>query len=153
MKPVLVNSLINTYKHVSNSLSMLSNSRVKGPKGLKKRPLMRTTNPTWFSRKDLSFVIGGGGDGEEYVPNDVIIVASDGSGNFSSINDARNFAPNNSIDRTVVFVKEGIYEENVEIPVYKTNIVLLGDGSDVTIITGNRSVVDGWTTFRSATVG
>ncbi|CAL0304834.1 unnamed protein product [Lupinus luteus] len=151
MKPVLVNSLINTYKHVSNSLSMLSKSSVKGPKGLKKRPLMRTNNPTWFSRKDLSFVIGGG-DGEEYVPNDVIVVASDGSGNFSSINDAINCAPNNSIDRTVVYVKEGIYEENVEIPVYKTNIVLLGDGSDVTIITGNRSVVDGWTTFRSATL-
>jgi pectinesterase len=53
----------------------------------------------------------------------------------------------------VIYVKEGIYDENVEIPSYKTNIVMLGDGSDSTIITGNRSVVDGWTTFRSATLG
>ncbi|KAE9604638.1 hypothetical protein Lal_00010766 [Lupinus albus] len=160
MKQVVVNSVINTYNHVSNSLSMLSKSRVKGPKGLKNMPLMKsatttttTTSPTWFSRKDLSFVIGGGDGGEEYVPNDVIVVASDGTGNFSTVTDAINFAPNNSIDRTVVYVKEGIYEENVEIPIYKTNIVLLGEGSDVTIITGNRSVIDGWTTFRSATLG
>ncbi|GJU33643.1 probable pectinesterase/pectinesterase inhibitor 12 [Tanacetum coccineum] len=46
----------------------------------------------------------------------------------------------------------GLYEENVEIPAYKTNIVLLGEGNDITIISGNRSMVDGWTTFRSATV-
>ncbi|XP_012573331.1 probable pectinesterase/pectinesterase inhibitor 12 isoform X2 [Cicer arietinum] len=78
--------------------------------------------------------------------------ASDGTGKFSTINEAINFAPNNSYGRTIIYVKEGIYEENVEIPNYKTNIVLLGDGSDVTLITGNRSVVDGWTTFRSATL-
>jgi pectinesterase len=80
-------------------------------------------------------------------------VATDGTGNFSTITDAINFAPNNSMIRTVIYVKEGIYDENVEIPSYKTNIVMLGDGSDSTVITGNRSVVDGWTTFRSATLG
>ncbi|KAJ7980510.1 Pectinesterase [Quillaja saponaria] len=58
----------------------------------------------------------------------------------------------NSFDRTIIFVKEGVYEENVEIPSYKTNTVLLGDGSGVTFIIGNRSVADGWTTFRSATL-
>jgi pectinesterase len=84
--------------------------------------------------------------------NDVV-VAADGSGNFSTINEAINFAPNNSYDRIIIYVKEGVYEENVEITSDKTNIVLLGDGSDVTLITGNRSVVDGWTTFRSATLG
>ncbi|MBA0816959.1 hypothetical protein Gohar_001565, partial [Gossypium harknessii] len=40
----------------------------------------------------------------------------------------------------------------VVIPSCKTNIVLIGYGSEVTFITGNRSVVDGWTTFRSATL-
>ena len=80
-------------------------------------------------------------------------MAADGTGNFSTITEAINFAPNNSVGRTVIYVKEGTYEENVEIPSYKTNIVLLGDGKDVTFITGNRSVIDGWTTFRSATLG
>lgn len=151
MKPVLVNSVINTYKHVSNSLSMLSKQRIKGPKGFKNRRLFSAT-PTWLSRKELSFFLKSS-DGEEYDPNEVLVVDADGTGNFSTITEAIQFAPNNSLDRTVIYVKEGVYEENVEIASYKTNIVLLGDGSDVTIISGNRSVVDGWTTFRSATLG
>ncbi|KAI7750934.1 hypothetical protein M8C21_026915 [Ambrosia artemisiifolia] len=52
----------------------------------------------------------------------------------------------------IVYTKQGLYEENVEIPSYKTNIVIFGEGSDMTMITGNRSVMDGWTTFRFATV-
>ncbi|KAK3007050.1 hypothetical protein RJ639_017069 [Escallonia herrerae] len=93
--------------------------------------------------------ISSSGDDNDYE----ITVAADGTGNFTTITDAINFAPNNSVDRRIfIYVREGVYEENVEIPSYKPNIVLLGDGSDVTVITGNRSVVDGWTTFRSATV-
>lgn len=89
----------------------------------------------------------------EYEAGEVLTVSPDGTGNFSTITDAINFAPNNSVDRVIIYVREGVYEENVAIPSYKPNIVLLGDGSDVTVITGNRSVVDGWTTFRSATLG
>ncbi|XP_057447114.1 probable pectinesterase/pectinesterase inhibitor 12 [Lotus japonicus] len=127
LKQVLVDSVINTYKHVSNSLSMLSKQGIEAPlKG----------------QKNTDHV-------EEY---GVLVVAADGTGNFSTITEAIAFAPNNSMYRTVIYVKEGIYQENVEIPSYKTNIVMLGDGSDVTVITGNRSVGDGWTTFRSATL-
>lgn len=138
LKPVLVNSVINTYKHVSNSLSMLSNhvNQASNQKGRKQKMV----SPKWL-------------DLDEYDRNEALVVAADGSGNFSSINDAINFAPNNSMVRIVIYVKEGIYDENVEIPSYKTNIIMLGDGSDSTVITGNRSVVDGWTTFRSATLG
>ncbi|KAJ1402982.1 Pectinesterase, catalytic [Sesbania bispinosa] len=143
MKPVLVNSVINSYKHVSNSLSMLPKPEMKAPKGLKNRRLMDA--PTWLSSKDLRFL-----QNTDEAP--VLVVAKDGTGNFSTITEAINFAPNNSFDRTIIYVKEGVYEENVEIPSYKTNIVLLGDGKDVTFITGSRSVIDGWTTFRSATL-
>ncbi|WJX28704.1 pectinesterase [Trifolium repens] len=141
LKQVLVDSVINTYKHVSNSLSMLSNhgTETSNQKGHKKKQVSRK----WLS-KSLDF--------DEYDPNELLVVATDGTGNFSTITDAINFAPNNSMIRTVIYVKEGIYDENVEIPSYKTNIVMLGDGSDSTVITGNRSVVDGWTTFRSATL-
>ena len=107
--------------------------------------------PTWFRRKHGRLLEDS--DGEEYGPNEILAVAADGTGNFTTITEAINFAPDNSFDRTVIYVKQGVYMENVEIPSYKTNIVLLGDGSDVTVITGNRSVADGWTTFRSATLG
>lgn len=42
--------------------------------------------------------------------------------------------------------------ENVEVNKTKTNLTFIGDGIDVTVITGNRSVQDGYTTYRSATV-
>lgn len=146
MKPVLVSSLTDTYKYISNSLSVISK-----PNGSKGGPNRRLLNvPTWLSRKDRRILES---SGDEYDPSEVLTVAADGTGNFTTITDAVNFAPNNSYDRTIIFIKEGIYEENLEIPSDKTNIVLLGDGSDTTIITSNRSVVDGWTTFRSATVG
>ncbi|KAK7363362.1 hypothetical protein VNO77_05502 [Canavalia gladiata] len=141
LKPVLVNSVINSYKHVSDSLSMLPQPVMKASNGNKNRRLMSAS--TWFSRKNHRLLQSNSG---------VLVVAADGTGNFSTITEAINFAPNNSFDKTVIYVKEGTYEENVEIPSYKTNIVLLGDGRDVTVITGSRSVGDGWTTFRSATL-
>ncbi|XVF48815.1 hypothetical protein PTKIN_Ptkin03bG0218700 [Pterospermum kingtungense] len=148
LKPVLVKSLISTYKHVSNSLSMLPKSGPNKKGHQHRRRLLGF--PSWLSAKSRRILQSSADD--EYDPSEVITVAADGTGNFSTITDAINFAPNNSYDRVMIYVKEGVYEENVEIPSYKTNIVLLGDGSDVTFITGNRSVVDGWTTFRSATV-
>ncbi|CAK7343672.1 unnamed protein product [Dovyalis caffra] len=86
----------------------------------------------------------------EYDPIRKLIVATDGAENFNTVTDAINFAPNNSYDRVIIRVKEGVYE-NVEIPSYKTNIVLLGDGTDFTFISSSRSLGDGSTTFRSAT--
>ncbi|TYH12873.1 hypothetical protein ES288_A06G100500v1 [Gossypium darwinii] len=146
LKPVLVKSLTSTYKHVSNSLSMIPKSG-GGKKGHRNRRLLGF--PSWLGRRARRILQS---SDDEYDPSDVLTVAADGTGNFSTINDAINFAPNNSYDRIIIYVREGVYEENVEIPSYKTNIVLLGDGNDVTFITGNRSVRDGWTTFRSATV-
>ncbi|KAF8401171.1 hypothetical protein HHK36_014475 [Tetracentron sinense] len=144
LKPVLVNSMISAYKHVSNSLSILSKP---GPlKGGPNRRLMGF--PKWVSRKDRRILQSK----EEYDPSEVLTVAVDGTGNFTRITDAINFAPNNSYSRIIIYVREGVYEEIVEIPSNKTNIVMIGDGRDITTITGNRSVVDGWTTFRSATV-
>lgn len=148
LKPELINSLDTTYKHVSNSLSILSKPG-STPKGLHNRRLMGVI-PTWMSRKTRRILQS---SGDVYDPSEVLTVAADGTGNFTTITDAINFTPNNSYDRTLIYITKGVYEENVEIPSYKPNIVFLGDGNDVTFITGKRSVVDGWTTFRSATVG
>ncbi|KAI3524869.1 hypothetical protein L1887_03536 [Cichorium endivia] len=154
LKPLLVNTITAAYKHVSNSLSLLSASSSNG----KESKDHSTTNkgmdhPKWLSKKDHKFFRT---DYDDYDDGDddynMLFVATDGSGNFTTITDAINFAPNNSIDRVIIYIKQGFYEENIEIPNYKTNIVLLGEGSDITTISGNRSVNDGWTTFRSATV-
>ncbi|MCD7472737.1 Pectinesterase/pectinesterase inhibitor 18 [Datura stramonium] len=81
-----------------------------------------------------------------------VVVATDGSGKYKTVKEAVAAAPDNSKTRYVIYVKKGIYKENVEIGKTKKNLMLVGDGMDATIITGNLNVVDGSTTFKSATV-
>ncbi|KAM0952452.1 putative hydrolase [Dioscorea sansibarensis] len=148
-KQVLVSSLISTYAHVTNSLSIISKPTAgAGKKGRK----LSGELPKWLTPKDRRLLQSDNDYNNEYDPASVLTVAADGTGNFTTISDAIAFAPNYSDYRTMIIVRAGVYDEHVEIPSYKPNIVLLGEGSDVTIITGNRSVADGWTTFRSATV-
>jgi len=80
-------------------------------------------------------------------------VADDGSGDFTTVAAAVAAAPEKSNKRFVIHIKAGVYRENVEVTKKKTNIMFLGDGRGKTIITGSRNVVDGSTTFHSATVG
>ncbi|KAI4301438.1 hypothetical protein L6164_034717 [Bauhinia variegata] len=97
------------------------------------------------------------GDEEETVlVLDIVIVSQDGSGNFTTINDAIAAAPNNtaaSAGYFMIYITEGVYQEYVSIDKKKTYLMLLGDGINRTIITGNQNVVDGSTTFNSATFG
>ncbi|XP_057812518.1 pectinesterase-like [Salvia miltiorrhiza] len=86
--------------------------------------------------------------------NATVTVSPYGGANFTSINDAVASAPNNSAVEDgyfVIYAKQGYYQEYVVVPRHKKNIMLVGDGINATVITGNRSVVDGWTTFNSAT--
>lgn len=85
-----------------------------------------------------------------------MVVSQDGTGNFTTINDAINAAPNNSVASDgyfLVYITAGVYEEYVSIASNKQYLLLIGDGINQTIITGNRNVVDGSTTFDSATLG
>lgn len=81
------------------------------------------------------------------------VVAADGSGSFRSIKDAVDAAPEYSGKRFVIYIKKGVYKEYVEISKKKWNIMMIGDGVNATVISGNRNFIDGWTTYRSATFG
>ncbi|CAN0902886.1 Pectinesterase 3 [Linum grandiflorum] len=81
-----------------------------------------------------------------------VVVAADGSGKYRKVSEAVAAAPSKSSKRYVIRIKAGVYRENVEVPKDKTNIMFVGDGRSNTIITGNKNVVDGSTTFNSATV-
>ena len=81
------------------------------------------------------------------------MVAKDGSGKFKTVAEAVASAPDNGKTRYVIYVKKGTYKENVEIGKKKTNVMLVGDGKDATVITGNLNFIDGTTTFKTATVG
>ncbi|KAA0053588.1 hypothetical protein IC582_008353 [Cucumis melo] len=81
-----------------------------------------------------------------------VVVAADGSGDFRTISEAVAAAPSRSSQRYIIRIKAGVYRENVNVASSKRNIMFWGDGRVNTIITGNRNVVDGSTTFNSATV-
>ena len=102
--------------------------------------------PTWLSAGDRRLLQGSS------VRADAT-VAANGSGKFKTIAAAVAAAPDNSKRRYVIHIKAGVYRENVEVSKKKKNIMFMGDGRTRTIITGNRNVVDGSTTFHSATVG
>ncbi|KAJ1268683.1 hypothetical protein BS78_07G153500 [Paspalum vaginatum] len=80
------------------------------------------------------------------------VVAQDGSGNYSTVTAAVEAAPAESGARHVIYVKKGVYRETVDVKKKKWNLMLVGDGMGATVISGHRSYVDGYTTYRSATV-
>lgn len=102
--------------------------------------------PDWISTGDRRLL-------QSSTVNPDVVVAADGSGNFKTVSAAVAAAPEKSSKRYVIRIKAGVYRENVEVPKKKTNIMFMGDGRRNTIITGSRNVVDGSTTFNSATVG
>ncbi|EEF43910.1 Pectinesterase precursor, putative [Ricinus communis] len=103
--------------------------------------------PSWVTSKDRKLLESSGKN-----INADVIVAKDGSGKYKTVKEAVAAAPNNGKTRYVIYVKKGTYKENVEIGNSKKNIMLVGDSMDSTIITGSLNVVDGSTTFNSATV-
>ncbi|KAL0834736.1 hypothetical protein Bca101_086625 [Brassica carinata] len=81
-----------------------------------------------------------------------LVVAKDGSGDYVTVKEAVGAAPENSPKRFIIYIKQGVYSEIVEIGVTKTNITFVGDGQDSTILTGSLNKKDGVKTFSSATV-
>ncbi|KAF2909900.1 hypothetical protein DAI22_11g061425 [Oryza sativa Japonica Group] len=64
-----------------------------------------------------------------------VVVAKDGTANFTTITQALGAAPPRG--RFGIFVKAGVYEETVNIT--RPNVVLWGEGIGKTVITGSRS--------------
>lgn len=85
-----------------------------------------------------------------------VVVNPDGTGDYTTINDAIAAAPDNCPANEgyyQIYVVAGVYHEYVSIANNKKYLMMVGDGIDKAIITGNRNVPDGWTTFNSATFG
>ncbi|KAE9604629.1 putative pectinesterase [Lupinus albus] len=82
-----------------------------------------------------------------------IIVAADGSGNYTKVMDAVNVAPEYSIKRFMVLIRKGNYNENVVISKRKCNLMMIGEGMDATIISGNLFKTQNVSTYGTATFG
>jgi len=104
--------------------------------------------PTWVSRKERRLL-------QLQSVRANLVVAKDGSGHFKTVQAAIDVAGRRKVTsgRFVIYVKRGIYQENLNVRLNNDNIMLVGDGMRYTIITGGRSVKGGYTTYSSATAG
>ncbi|KAK1278849.1 putative pectinesterase/pectinesterase inhibitor 41 [Acorus gramineus] len=88
--------------------------------------------------------------------NDMVVVSKDGTGNFITITDALGTAPkgkNVNDGYFLIYITAGVYKEYVKVNKNQMYIMMVGDGINQTIITGDHSNSTGWKTFSGATVG
>ncbi|KAI9185823.1 hypothetical protein LWI28_011042 [Acer negundo] len=141
--------LVNGTKSFSVSLAIFKNGWLRNTKSRLDRKVYKTVNGRLLLQQVIS-------SGQVVNVSAMVVVKPDGSGNFTTINEAVAAAPNNTdISKSngyfMIYVVAGVYEEYVSIPSNKKYLMMVGDGINQTVITGNRSVVDGSTTFNSAT--
>ncbi|KAL4384941.1 hypothetical protein GQ457_15G021500 [Hibiscus cannabinus] len=150
VRSIIKSGLHNISHHVSNSLAILN--KVHGvnkskPEVYPEHGRVKNGFPTWLSWKDRKLL-----QASVNKTKFDLVVAKDGTGNFTNITDAVAAAPNNSDTRFVIYIKAGAYFENVEVERKKKMLMFVGDGIGKTVVKASRNVVDGFTTFRSATV-
>ncbi|KAK6794009.1 hypothetical protein RDI58_007462 [Solanum bulbocastanum] len=148
-----LNSLI---EYSSNALGMMVNYDNLGNE-------TGSWSPPKTERDGFWELDAGGSTGQEFnggVPRglkpDVTVCKADAGGcDFETVQQAVNAAPENEVARRfVIWIKNGLYEEIVRVPLEKRNLVFLGDGMGKTVITGSRNVGQlGVSTYDSATVG
>jgi len=66
-----------------------------------------------------------------------ITVSKDGTGNYKTIQEAINAVRDLGEKPVKIYIKNGTYQEKIVIPSWKTNIKLIGENKNHTIITGN----------------
>lgn len=139
----------NLSKLLSNSLA-INKAMAYNTKQVAGRRLLTGGFPSWVSSSDRRLLQLSRG-----APAAHIIVAQDGSGNYKTISEAvaASIKRRSGTKRFVIYVKKGVYKENVEIKKSMKNLMFIGDGIGATIVTGNKNAQEGSTTFRSATFG
>lgn len=81
------------------------------------------------------------------------IVAKDGSGDFTTIQEAINKVPLNNTKRVKIFIKNGVYDDGqIFIDHFKPYITLIGESRDGVKLTGSMDTFYGFGTSGSATL-
>ncbi|XP_054804508.1 putative pectinesterase/pectinesterase inhibitor 45 [Prosopis cineraria] len=151
LKTEMQSAFQDSMEYVSNSLAILSQLGSVVSSALKEganRHLLSTDDkglPEWMNDEDRRMLKAAD---DKPTPN--VTVAGDGSGDFKTISEALKAIPQKYDGRYVVYVKAGTYDETVLIEERMVNLTLYGDGSQKSIITGNKNFVDGVRTFQTA---
>ncbi|MDD3737493.1 MAG: pectinesterase family protein, partial [Bacteroidales bacterium] len=82
-----------------------------------------------------------------------ITVAADGSGEFTSVQEAVNSIRAYMSDTTYMHIRAGVYREKIVIPSWVTNLFMKGEGADKTVITwDDYAGLRNMGTFRTYTI-
>ncbi|GFQ06138.1 probable pectinesterase/pectinesterase inhibitor 51 [Phtheirospermum japonicum] len=136
----------------SDALAMIVNYDIFGEKMVSWGPVRTERDGFWEP------VTGSGLSSSGSVPSglkaNVTVCKEENKCDFKSVQEAVKAGPDNADQRFVIWIKAGVYEETVRVPLEKKNVVFLGDGMGKTVITGSMNVgQQGMTTYNSATVG
>ncbi|KAK2439902.1 putative pectinesterase/pectinesterase inhibitor [Trifolium repens] len=149
LKKSVVSYLKNSTEYTSNSLAIITwINKVSNTLNLRRLMSLPYENesPKWLNSKDRKLLVT-----KDLRSKADIIVAKDGSGKYKTISEALKHVPNKSTKRTLIYVKKGIYYENVRVEKTKWNVMIVGDGMTASVVSGRLNVVDGTPTFSSAT--
>ncbi|XWS39008.1 hypothetical protein CRYUN_Cryun18bG0013100 [Craigia yunnanensis] len=116
--------------------------------GAERRLLSEDGFPSWVNSRQRMLL--------QHTPATIkpnVVVAKDRSGKYSSINEALKEVPKKNPTTFVIYIKAGVYNEQVIVTKSMTNVMFIGDGPTKTIITGRLNYADGTGTFKTATVG
>lgn len=139
----------------SNVLGMMVNYDVFGETTGSWAPPKTERDGFWEPRSATSG-FGSNGGVPPGMKADAAVCKGGGKCDYETVQEAVNAAPDNAEpgSRFVIWIKAGVYEETVRVPLEKKNVVFLGDGMGKTVITGSRNVGQpAMSTFNSATVG
>lgn len=102
--------------------------------------------PAWINEEERRILKGK----PNAKPKPNAVVVKDGSGDFKTINAALAARPKDYTGRYIIYVKAGIYDETVVVTKKMINVMIYGDGSQKTIVTGKKNYVDGVSTYMTA---
>ncbi|XP_054814210.1 putative pectinesterase/pectinesterase inhibitor 24 [Prosopis cineraria] len=145
--------LKNSTELTGNSLAIITwLNKAASTLNLRRRRLLTLQDddneaPAWLHQKDRKLLASD----KDVKQKADIVVAKDGSGKYRTISEALKHVPEKSNKRTVIYVKKGVYYENVRVEKKKWNVMMIGDGMSRTIVSGSLNFVDGTPTFSSAT--
>ncbi|KAK9165095.1 hypothetical protein Scep_000286 [Stephania cephalantha] len=103
--------------------------------------------PDWMDGRDYMRLLG-----QKVSEINVDLTVANGTGTYTSIQDAVNVVMTKKPTRTVIYVKAGFYLENVAVGKEHWNIVMLGEGSANTIVSGSFYKTDHTSTLNCGTV-
>ncbi|RXI08580.1 hypothetical protein DVH24_022724 [Malus domestica] len=145
----VTNFIMPIYTSNNNVSELISNSLAIGSQllGTEESYTESEKFPNWVSKHDRRLL-----QAANIRAN--LVVAKDGSGNFLTVQAALDAAARRRVkSKFIIYVKKGVYTENIQVSNTNSKIMLVGAGIRYTVITSSRSVSGGYTTYNSATAG